>query len=197
MVRRRFGPLAAPALSGGFIAFLLLGAQGTITVSQADAPFDQRFIDMMVPHHEAAIAMAQIAGESATHAELRVLADEIIVAQSGEIEQLRAWREEWFGSADTPPMEAMPMLPGVRMGGELMNGDRMDLRDDVEQLRSAEPFDQAFIDAMIQHHGSAIDAARSALAYSSRDEIRQLAEAIIGAQSREIDELRQWREAWY
>ena len=197
MLRRWLGPLGGFAVAGAFVTFLLLSAQGTITVSQRDAPFDQRFIDMMVPHHEAAIAMAEIARERATREELRTLADEIIDAQSAEIAQLRAWREAWFGSADTPPMEAMPMLPGVRMGGELMIGDRMDMRDDVGQLRSAEPFDQAFVDAMIQHHGSAIDAAQSALRYASRDEIRQLAEAIIDAQSREIDQMREWRAAWY
>ena len=83
------------------------------------------------------------------------------------------------------------------MGGELMIGDRMDIRDDVEQLRVAEPFDQAFIDAMIQHHQSAIDAARSAQSQSDREEILRLAEAIIAAQSREIEQLRQWRAEWY
>ena len=163
MSNRRLGLLGGFALAGAFVSFLLLSAQGTITVSQRDAPFDQRFIDMMVPHHEAAIAMAEIAQTRATRDELRVLADKIIGAQTAEVEQLRAWRESWFGSSDTPPMNAMPMLPGVRMGGELMIGDRMDIRDDVEQLRVAEPFDQAFIDAMIQHHLSAIDAAQSAL----------------------------------
>jgi uncharacterized protein (DUF305 family) len=197
MVRRWLGPVAGLAVAGAFATFLLLSAMDTITVSQRDAPFDQRFIDMMVPHHEAAIAMAEIARSRATREELRALADEIIDAQSAEIGQLRAWRESWFGSSETPPMEAMPMLPGVRMGGELMIGDRMDIRDDVEQLRSAEPFDQAFIDAMIQHHSAAIDAARSALSYSSRDEIRRLAEAIIDAQSREIDQLREWRPSSY
>jgi uncharacterized protein (DUF305 family) len=197
MLRRRFGPLAAFALSGAFVTFLLLSAQGTITVSLRDAPFDQRFIDMMVPHHEAAIAMAEIARARATREEIRAVADEVIDAQSAEIGELRAWRESWFGSSETPPMEAMPMLPGVRMGGELMIGDRMDMRDDVEQLRTAEPFDQAYIDAMILHHQSAIDAAQSALVRSSRDEIRQLAEAIIAAQSREIDQLREWRADWY
>jgi len=196
-MRRRFGPLAALALSGAFVTFLLFSAQGTITVSQRDAPFDQRFIDMMVPHHQAAISMAEIARSRATRDELLTLADEIIDAQSAEIDQLRVWRESWFGSSETPPMEAMPMLPGVRMGAELMIGDRMDMRDDVEQLRSAEPFDQAFIDAMIQHHRAAIDAAQSALIRSSREEIRELAEAIIAAQSREIDQLREWRAAWY
>jgi len=197
MVRRRLGRLVGFAVAGFFVTVLVVSAMGTVTVSQRDAPFDQRFIDMMVPHHEAAIAMAEIARARATRPELRALADEIIDAQSAEIDQLRAWRASWFGSPDTPPMEAMPMLPGVRMGGELMIGDRMDLRDDVDQLRSAEPFDQAFIDAMVQHHLSAIDAARSALTRSSRDEILRLAEAIIEAQSREVEQLRQWRAAWY
>jgi uncharacterized protein (DUF305 family) len=197
MLRRRLGPLAAFGLAGAFVSFLLLSAMDSITVSQRDAPFDQRFIDMMVPHHEAAIAMAEIARSRAGREEIRALAAEIIDAQSAEIGQLRAWRESWFGSSETPPMEAMPMLPGVRMGGELMIGDRMNMRDDVEQLRSAEPFDQAFIDAMILHHQSAIDAAQGALMRSSRGEIQQLAEAIIDAQSREIEQLRQWRADWY
>ena len=197
MSNRRYGPLAGFALAGAFVTFLLLSAQGTITVSQRDAPFDQRFIDMMVPHHEAAIAMAEIARTRAACDALRALADEIIDAQTAEVEQLRAWRESWFGSSVTPPMDAMPMLPGVRMGGELMIGDRMDIRDDVEQLLVAEPFDQAFIDAMIQHHQSAIDAAQSALSQSDREEILRLAEAIIAAQSREIDQLREWRGEWY
>ena len=197
MWRRRLAPLAGFGLAGFFMAYLLFTAQGTITVSDPDAPFDQRFVDMMVPHHEAAIAMAEIAQTRATRDELRALADQIIDAQTAEVERLRTWRESWFGSPDTPPMNAMPMLPGVRMGGELMIGDRMDIRDDVEQLRVAEPFDQAFIDAMIQHHQSAIDAAQSALSHSDREEILRLAEAIIDAQSREIEQLRQWRAEWY
>ena len=197
MSNRRLGPWVGFALAGAFATYLVWSAQGAVTVSQRDAPFDQRFIDMMVPHHEAAIAMAEIAQSRASHDELRALADEIIAAQSAEIGQLRAWRESWFGSSQTPPMEAMPMLPGVQMVGQPMSGDRMDMRVDVERLRSAEPFDRAFIDAMVLHHQSAIEAAQSALTRSSREEIRRLAEAIIGAQSSEIDRLRRWRADWY
>lgn len=197
MSNRRLGRWAGFALAGAFIAYLVWSAQGTITVSQRDAPFDQRFIDMMVPHHEAAIAMAEIARSRATHDELRALADEAIDGQSAEIGQLRTWRESWFGSAETPPMEAMPMLPGVRMVGQPMSGDRMDMRVDVDRLRLAEPFDRGFIDAMLLHHQSAIEAAQSALVRSSREEIRRMAEAIISTQSREIDQLRQWRADWY
>lgn len=197
MSNRRRGSWAGFALAGAFGTYLVWSAQGTIIISQRDAPFDQRFIDMMVPHHEAAIAMAEIARSRASHGELRALADEIIDDQSAEIGQLRAWRESWFGSSETPPIEAMPMLPGVQMLGQPMSGDRMDMRASVEQLRSAEPFDPAFIDAMVLHHQSAIQAAQSALTRSSREEIRRLAEAIIGAQSGEVDQLLQWRADWY
>jgi uncharacterized protein (DUF305 family) len=79
-----------------------------------DAPIDRDFIDMTVPHHESAIAMAEIARERAEHPELEQLADDIIGAQSAEITQLKGWREEWFGSSDTPSMEEMPMLPACR-----------------------------------------------------------------------------------
>jgi uncharacterized protein (DUF305 family) len=58
-------------------------------------------------------------------------------------------------------------------------------------------FDRAFIDAMIPHHQSAIDAARIALQDAERPEIRTLAQEVIDAQQLEIDEMSAWREAWY
>ncbi len=92
-------------------------------ISDRDAPIDRAFIDMMVPHHESAMAMAEIAQERAEHPELRQLADDIIAAQSSEITRMRDWREQWFGSSDTPSMEEMPMLPGMSMaGGQSMSG---------------------------------------------------------------------------
>ena len=167
-------------------------------IRSEDAAFDQEFIDMMVPHHESAIAMAEIAQERAEHPDLRTLADEVVSTQSAEIEQLTDWRAEWFGSADTPGMDEMPMLPGMSMpAGHSMDGGTMDMTGDVEALRDAEPFDREFIDSMIRHHEQAVEAAEIALAESERDEIRALAEEIIAAQTSEIEQLREWRESWY
>jgi uncharacterized protein (DUF305 family) len=161
-----------------------------------DVGFDQAFIDMMVPHHEGAVEMARIARERAEHPEIRQMADEIIGAQEDEITQLHDWREQWYGSRETPPLSEMPMLSGMP-GMEDMPGT-MDMAHEVERLRAAaEPFDLAFIDAMIAHHQDAIDAAEFALQQSSRQEIRDLAQAIIAAQRGEIEQLRAWRESWY
>lgn len=58
-------------------------------------------------------------------------------------------------------------------------------------------FDLRFIDGMILHHQGAVVMAESALQNSQRDEVKQLAEAIIAAQQVEIDNMNQWRQAWY
>lgn len=165
---------------------------------RGDAPIDRDFIDMMVPHHESAIAMAEIAQDRAEHPELGQLADDIIGAQSAEITQLKGWRDEWFGSSDTPSMEEMPMLPGMAMpAGHSMSGGTMDMSEEVDGLRDAEPFDRLFIDAMIRHHQQAVEAAQIMLDQTERQEIRRLAEEIVEAQTREIEQLRVWRAEWY
>ena len=77
-------------------------------------------------------------------------------------------------------------------------GTTMDMAADVERLRAAPaPFDVAFIDAMIPHHQSGVDAATLALPQAERPEIKDLAKAIIVAQEREIGQMRHWRTAWY
>ncbi|MFP5341576.1 MAG: DUF305 domain-containing protein [Candidatus Limnocylindria bacterium] len=173
-------------------------AEGSMTPAPAD-DLDQRFIDMMVPHHQAAIAMAEIAQQRATRAELRTLADDIVSAQQAEIGQLREWRQAWFGSSDTPGMDMMPLMPGMEMPGMPgmeMEGT-MDMTVDIEALRTAEPFDRAFIEAMTVHHESAIAAARIITASTDRPELKLLAADIIEAQQREIDQMQGWLVTWY
>jgi uncharacterized protein (DUF305 family) len=171
------------------------------TVTTGEVPpigddLDQLFIDMMVPHHEGAVEMALIALERSQRPEIREMAEAIIASQDAEIEQMRAWRLEWFGSADTPSMSEMPSMEA--MPGHGAAGHGMDMQADVEALRNAqEPFDLAFIDAMIPHHQSAIDAAMMLRESTQRQELRDLADAIIAEQQREIDMMLEWREMWY
>lgn len=60
-------------------------------------PFDQRFMEAMISHHQSAIAMAQMAQQMAEHQEIQALADAIITAQQAEIEQMQGWLQEWYG----------------------------------------------------------------------------------------------------
>jgi len=167
------GGMAATPTSG------MAGMGGTPT----SGDYDRDFIDMMVPHHQAAIDMAKVAQAHATHAELKSLADAIISAQEGEIAQMKGWRKAWYGSDQIP----------AGMGSHQMAG--MDV--DLNQLAAANPFDRAFIDAMMPHHQSAITMAQEAQTKAMHQEIRDLAGRIVADQQREIDQMRAWRAQWY
>lgn len=67
-------------------------------LGKRDPDFERRFIDMMIPHHEGAIRMARQALEQSNQPELRKKAEEMIKMQEKEIEQLKQWRKEWYGT---------------------------------------------------------------------------------------------------
>ena len=145
---------------------------------------DKAFIDAMVPHHQGAVDMAEVALKNADHEEIRSLAEDIVSAQEAEIEELKAIKQQQFGTSEVPKemnvqeMEAMGMT-------------------DPGELAAKDPFDNAFIDAMIPHHRSAIEMASVALRESDNARIKEIARAIVAAQKKEIAQMQRWREEWY
>src|SRR5215204_2398203 len=146
---------------------------------------DRAFIDAMVPHHQGAIAMAEVALENAEHEEIKELSENIISTQQAEIEELKAIKNEEFGTSSVP----------MEMSQEQMGG--MGMMANPEQLANRDPFDRAFIDNMIPHHRSAIEMAQVAYEKSKVPEIKELAEGIVSAQQREITQMEGWRQQWY
>lgn len=53
------------------------------------------FLSLMTEHHQGAIDMAMQAKQNAKHAELKAMADDIIFVQNHEIEQMKAWKQQW------------------------------------------------------------------------------------------------------
>ena len=183
-------------------------AASSPSATKAGAPFDQQFIDMMTPHHEGALEMARIAQARSQRPEIKALAADILRSQAAEIEQMKAWRKAWYGSDQTPPMSQMPMVEGMTMpntgghgghgGGPGSSAMTRDMSKDVEALRTtSEPFDRAFIDAMIPPHPDASAAAKAAETRAQRSEIKELAKAIIAAQEREVAQMQEWRRQWF
>ncbi|OGE18195.1 hypothetical protein A3F00_02800 [Candidatus Daviesbacteria bacterium RIFCSPHIGHO2_12_FULL_37_11] len=152
---------------------------------------DQHFIEQMIPHHEDAIIMAQLAQERATHTEIKVLANNIITSQSEEITKMRNWYKDWFG-IDVPKSNiSTGMEVGMRMQGGMM-GDETDL----EKLRNVSNFDKEFIGEMIPHHQMAVMMAQMLKNTTNKEEMRTLADNIISVQTKEINEMREWYKAW-
>ena len=146
---------------------------------------DKAFIDAMVSHHQGAIAMAEVALKNGEHQEIIQLSRNIIPSQQAEIEELKFIKQEEFGNSNVP----------MEMSPEQMRG--MGMMMDPQQLANQKPFDEAFIDAMIPHHQSAIEMAQVALENSDNPKVKDLAQNIISAQQREIEQMTQWRQQWY
>jgi len=83
----------------------------------------------------------------------------------------------------------------MEMSPEQMRG--MGMMMDPQQLAHEEPFDRAFIDAMIPHHQSAIEMAKVAHQESDNPRIKELAQNIMSAQQEEIEQMKRWRQQWY
>ena len=98
-------------------------------------------------------------------------------------------------SASNQPASASPNVAQSPMGSmEGMNhGSSMNMSLGPKD----ENFDLRFLDGMTPHHEGAVTMAQEALQKSQRPEIKQLAQAIIDAQQKEIAQMKEWRTAWY
>jgi uncharacterized protein (DUF305 family) len=166
----------------------------SMALGPADADLDLRFIDAMTPHHQGAVEMAKEAQQKSKRPEIQKLAAEIIKAQDTEIAQMKQWRKAWYPKAsDTPMAYNAQMGHMMAMSPEQKQGMMMS-----QDLGAADAdFDLRFIGAMIPHHEGAVMMAKDVLGKTKRPEIKQMAEAIIASQQTEIQQMQQWRKAWY
>jgi uncharacterized protein (DUF305 family) len=155
--------------------------------------FDQLYIDMMIPHHEGIIALAQVAQDHLTDARLQAMAGKIVTDQSREIEQLRGYRDMFYGDPRPMPMDeqmmamVMEQMPG--MGDMASMQLLMDPNALVASFCTADDPDLAFVDLVIPHHEMAIQASEAALDRATHEEIRTIAQNVIAAQQQEVEEL--------
>ena len=153
---------------------------------------DRHFIEQMIPHHEGAIAMANLALQKARRPEIKTLATVIIAAQTAEIQSMDSWYQDWFGS--NVPKVSIGMMSGGMMS---LSGMHMGGQEDIAVLENVVDFDKAFIEAMIPHHQLAIMMANMLESGTNRPEMLQLAKNIISSQSKEIREMQTWYVQWY
>lgn len=155
------------------------GMVGDHEGDMAGALDERELISMMIPHHESAIAMAQIELGRGTRPEARRIAQGIIAAQRREIAQMQRWYRQWFGEEVTP------------------SGTGPHASVDVSELESTDDPDRVFLRMMIPHHASAITMADQVLMGQPRKEIVTLANEIIAAQAKEIGQMQALRERSY
>lgn len=155
-------------------AILLAGcATNSQDASSTYSSQDIMFAEMMIPHHEQAIEMSEIAFKNTTNPDVLALAEQIRGAQEPEIEFMKSW-------------------PGVNSMGH-MGHTMMGMLDDneMEMLRvsTGADFDRLFLEGMIKHHEGAIDMAEM-IVDSANPEVAKLGDSIIASQSAEIQAMK-------
>jgi uncharacterized protein (DUF305 family) len=150
--------------------------EGEHTIAATGNATDRAFVAGMTPHHQSAIEMAEVAQEQGQSQFVRSLADDIVRTQGDEIKTMRMHDAELAAA-------------GVEVGDLGLSEEEMGMHMEMSDLENARPFDRAFIDMMVPHHQGAIRMARVELAEGESTELQALAQQIVDAQSREIEEM--------
>lgn len=192
---RQLGVLAIVAIAP--LALVACGADSKNSESSPPSPSpgdaasarfnaaDVEFAQGMIPHHEQAIEMADIALDPTVNAGERVrdLATRIKAAQDPEIEQLSAWLAEWGQPVqmDTSGGHDMSTMKGM-MSAEEMGA--------LDQNRGAD-FDRLWTEMMIRHHAGAVEMAEIEQGSGANPAALALAAGIVQVQQKEISEMRE------
>lgn len=173
-----------------FGVFMLINSQKNNSLTQhssnndksmVDSDIDHTFINDMIEHHMGAISMANEAQEKSRRSEIQTLTGNIIAAQEKEIAMMYDWKKNWFN--DTEQIEINAGDHGTSMTQDLGVADK--------------EFDLRFMNAMVQHHQGAIDMANDILKTTQREEVRTFANNIITDQTKEINQMNEWKKTWY
>jgi uncharacterized protein (DUF305 family) len=130
------------------------------------------FAQGMIPHHQQAIEMSNMALKNGASPEVKKLAKGIISAQEKEIAQLKYWL--------IANKSSMTMEHDMGMSGMLSKSDLNALK----KLKGGK-FDTAFLQAMIAHHKGALEMV-ALLDGTKNSEAKKIAIDIRSGQSAEI-----------
>lgn len=135
------------------------------------------FAQMMIPHHEQAVEMAEQAPAKSADPEVKRLAAAIEAAQAPEIALLRGWLTAWGKPLAAP-------------AGHDMSGMMSAAEMTAFGQSSGTEFDRRFLELMIVHHEGAITMAKDELAKGTDPEARRLAQAIVTSQADEVTRMK-------
>ncbi len=145
---------------------------------------DVLFAQSMIPHHEQAIEMAEIALDPKVAAGPRVkdLATRIKSGQDPEIAQMTAWMTAWGKpmQMDSGGGHDMSAMQGMMSAGDM----------DALGAATGPAFDKMWSEMMLRHHEGAIAMAQTVKAAGSNPEVLALSGKVIAAQQGEITELK-------
>lgn len=196
-----------------------VSASGTAEQGGPHNDADVEYVQMMIPHHEQAVEMAELVPSRTGNPDIIALADQIEKAQGPEIEQMEGWLKAWGApepsKAEAPgvtsdgmdhdgmegdgtsmprtsmPMTSMPMTSMNSMPGMEGGGHGMMSAEQMQALENAKDaeFDKMWLELMIAHHQGAVASSEQILQTGESEQVRQLAQQIVSSQQAEIAQM--------
>ena len=136
---------------------------------------DAMFLQMMIPHHQQAVVMSDLALSTSKDAEVLKLAKQIRDAQAPEIIKMQGWLSDAGLSKD--PGHSM----GDGMGGMLADSELSALKGSTGKA-----FDKLFLAGMIAHHEGAIHMVMM-IENSLNSDVNKLGQDIVKSQTAELE----------
>ncbi|WP_375416057.1 DUF305 domain-containing protein [uncultured Hymenobacter sp.] len=146
---------------------------------------DHDFAHLMIAHHQGAVAMADIELREGQDATMRQLATKIKADQQQEIAAL----EPIAGRLDAAPTNYQPQNPADPFTSKM----KASMAGMMKMPAMVADPDMNFNLLMTTHHQSAVDMARAEVAHGRDTRLRELAQRIIDAQQKEIQQFQAWQ----
>lgn len=143
-------------------------------LGQSDRTLDLRYLNAMIAHHRGAMLLAEQARDVTKRPELQDLARKILADEPAAIDELYAFRRDWYNDTRTV------RDPIVAQLGEF--DDKYDLR---------------FLNALIAHHEMGLDMTSEIASKSSRTEVLNNADAVDTFLKNTLQIFKGWRMQWY
>ncbi|WP_345044005.1 DUF305 domain-containing protein [Georgenia daeguensis] len=144
----------------------------------------------IIPHHRAAIEMAELELERGQNADIRTHAENIIANQQHQIDQFTRWLDEWYGLTPEEAMEQAPREAQREMA--TMERETQEDMAKLEQVPAGAEFDVEFVRMMIPHHSAGIIEFLEPQSRAPHAELRVAAATGIINQEAEIADFRTW-----
>lgn len=142
------------------------------------AGLEINYLEFVADHHLSGVKMAEICVDKAVHAELRADCQRDLVNQQAEIELVLDLLRQYYGIDYTPTLDGEGRLTQL----ERLSGSAFEIR---------------FLEEFPRHHKTVIQRSEPLTRNAVHDEVRQLAENIIAAQTADAIRMVTWKCQWY
>ena len=153
------------------------GHMRTSATSSKYTGADIMFLQMMIPHHQQAVDISNLAMKTSKDSELLALAKKIAADQAAEIIQMKAWLKD--AGAGTDMGHSMEGMGGMLNDAELS----------ALNAETGTKFDLLWLKGMTGHHDGAIHMT-TMIRDASNPDIKAFGEKVVADQSAQIEQMK-------